>query len=69
MAGPTEGSIHYNLACAWALSGDPEKALESLRQAMKHGYSDADHTRSDADLESLRGLRAFEQLIEQMQGS
>ncbi len=66
---PTDASIHYNLACAWALSGDSEKALESLRQAMKHGYSDADHTLSDADLESLRGLRAFEQLIEQMQGS
>ena len=66
---PRDPTIHYNLACAWALSGAAESALEALGNAMKVGYSDADHTRSDPDLESLRGLPAFEQLLQQMKGS
>ena len=66
---PRDPTIHYNLACAWALSGAAESALEALENAMKAGYSDADHTRSDPDLESLRGLPAFEQLLQQMTGS
>lgn len=66
---PTDASIHYNLACAHALSGDPDTALESLRRAMTHGYRDVDHTGSDPDLESLRGLPEFEQLLEEMKDS
>ncbi|MGE4618911.1 MAG: tetratricopeptide repeat protein [Planctomycetota bacterium] len=66
---PTDPSTHYNLACAHALSGNAEKALESLQNAIQNGYTDAEHTRSDSDLESLRELPAFEALLDQMLSS
>ena len=53
----------YNLACAHALNGDPDHALEALDRAIAGGYGDADHMREDHDLASLRGLRRFDELV------
>lgn len=64
---PSDPAIHYNLACAYALSGLSDKALKALKGAVEAGYTDVDHTRSDPDLESLRGLPRFELLLDQMQ--
>ncbi|MEC9476110.1 MAG: tetratricopeptide repeat protein [Planctomycetota bacterium] len=65
---PYDPAIHYNLACAHALSGASGDALEALERAIEAGYNDADHTRSDPDLESLRELPEFELLLDQMKG-
>jgi YD repeat-containing protein len=52
----------YNLACAQAVQGKTEAALETLATAIERGWADADHMRKDADLESLRKLPRFEEL-------
>ena len=52
---------HYNMACAFAMLGDTESGLQSLRQAVLMGYSDRAHLEADADLDLLRGdLRYYD---------
>jgi C-terminal processing protease CtpA/Prc len=45
---------HYNAACSYALTGQKEKAFEILREAVDLGFYQAEHIRSDSDLQSLR---------------
>jgi beta-lactamase regulating signal transducer with metallopeptidase domain/Tfp pilus assembly protein PilF len=55
---PYAGSAWYNMACAYALSGDRERALQTLEQAVLHNFgSGGDKFRDDDDLASLRGPR------------
>ena len=44
----------YNLACAHAVRGEKALAFESLHQAFKAGYHDAESMASDTDLAALR---------------
>ncbi|MEE2857500.1 MAG: tetratricopeptide repeat protein [Planctomycetota bacterium] len=66
---PSDSSARYNLACALALSGSLEAALEALQGAVKAGYSDHSHASEDPDLEALRGLPAFDGLLLEMSRS
>jgi len=59
----------YNLACAQALEGNPGKALESLGMAVEVGWHDAEHTRSDSDLSTLREEPRFNDLLGAMERS
>ena len=63
---PANSTSRYNLACALALAGRVEAALEALEGAVVAGYSNAEHTRQDLDLESLRDHLEFELLLERM---
>lgn len=54
----------YNLACAYALSGDRERALDWLEIAIADGYDNFDHLKGDADLESLRTEPRYRSLLE-----
>ncbi len=47
-------SSYYNLACAYALSGRPDKAFDALRQAKRAGFADRVLMRTDADLQAIR---------------
>ncbi len=53
----------YNLGCLSALRGDRAAALGSLREAVEHGYFDADWMTRDADLSVLHGDPAFEAIV------
>ncbi len=53
----------YDFACGAALAGQKDEALEYLRQAIEHGYTDFAHIRIDDDLKSLRGDSRFENLL------
>jgi len=57
-----QGLVHYNVACGLALGGDPEAAVEELRQAIKLRPSITTWSRQDPDLSSLRGLTAYKEL-------
>jgi dienelactone hydrolase len=46
--------VWYNLACAASRMGHLDRALEALGEAVERGFADADHARSDPDLEALR---------------
>jgi tetratricopeptide (TPR) repeat protein len=52
---PGNASAAYNAACALALTGKPEQAIERLRSAAEHGFNRVELLDSDADLASIRG--------------
>ncbi len=58
------GVDFYNLACAQALSGDPDKALDSIERAIASGFRRRAQYESDADLASLRELPRFKTLMQ-----
>ncbi len=53
----------YQLARGHALAGEKEQAVQWLRRAVERGYHAYDLMRRDPDLESLRGLSAFRELV------
>jgi len=53
----------YNIACAHAVAGRNAKALDSLRAAVRRGYSDYVFALKDSDLVSLRGLPEFKTIL------
>jgi tetratricopeptide (TPR) repeat protein len=56
----------YNAACAEARTGNRDRALSWLRQAVDAGYGNIDWVLQDSDLESLRGDAEFEGLVERI---
>jgi tetratricopeptide (TPR) repeat protein len=56
---PDSPSILYNLACAEALTGKPEEAVEHLRRAVELYAPFADIARDDPDFDSVREHPSF----------
>ncbi|MFK7821043.1 MAG: tetratricopeptide repeat protein [Planctomycetaceae bacterium] len=54
----------YNCACAFALLNEPEEALERLRIAVESGFNRVEIVREDPDLDSIRDLEAFRQIVD-----
>jgi hypothetical protein len=59
---PESPSLHYNLACLEALTGDRERALGSLRRAVELRPDLREWAREDSDFESLRDDQEFSAL-------
>src|SRR5262245_11431746 len=57
----------YNLACAYALSGAPDKALDNVERAIAAGFKRRAQYESDPDLASLRELPRFQELMRPLQ--
>lgn len=60
---PTYAGGYYNLACALARLGENDEALAALAKCVDLGYVDFDHMSKDDDLESLRDLAQFKDLL------
>src|SRR5262249_18270935 len=73
---PRDIDLAYNAACAYALASralarpgrgggrsQAERAIQLLRAAIDNGYSDYDYVQEDSDLDPLRGLPAFGELM------
>jgi len=56
----------YNVACAFALLGEKEKALDWLDKAVRFGYTDVEHMDRDSDLVSLRSEARYKKIVEGM---
>jgi len=54
---------YYNLACCEALLGNSAPALEYLEKAVNFGFRNLCKIREDPDLNSLRSLEKFQQLV------
>lgn len=54
---------HYNAACVFAQIGYTEEALQHLRLAFEYGFRSFYHIAWDTDLNSLRDLPEFEQMV------
>ena len=61
--GGGSGIDFYNLACAQALSGNADAALDSIERAIESGFRRRAQYESDPDLASLRELPRFRELI------
>lgn len=53
----------YNLACSYALMGEPDRALDCLERANLEGMSIAGWAENDSDLDSLHGNPRFQALM------
>lgn len=53
----------YNVACAYALMGKKEEALDWLELCVRQGYEDFEHLRKDTDLNSLREEKRYKKLL------
>lgn len=62
-AEPSDALALYNVACAFALSGDKVRALERLRKSVEDGFVSFDHMAHDPDLGSLREEAAYNDLF------
>jgi hypothetical protein len=60
---PDFGDAYYNMACVYALSGQPDLALRYLQIAAVNGYATAEGIGEDPDLASLRELPAYRALV------
>ncbi len=58
-----EGSARYNLACYYALHGQPDDAISELRDALAKRPDLIPWARQDHDLDSLREDAAFQALV------
>jgi len=59
----------YNLACTRALLGRNDDAIAALRAAIAAGWLDAKHSQRDPDLQNLRGLPVWAELIAGMEAN
>jgi len=62
---PQTAGAWYNVACLSARRGKRAEALDRLRQAVAHGYSDADNLLQDPDMKPLRDDPAFGAIVAQ----
>lgn len=56
---PTSAEAHYNLACALAMQGRKDEALQTLTKSAAFGFADAALLDTDPDLASLRDMPDF----------
>jgi tetratricopeptide (TPR) repeat protein len=56
-------AAHYNLACSYALTGQPEQALTELGRALALHPALTAHAREDVDLVSLHETAEYQALV------
>jgi tetratricopeptide (TPR) repeat protein len=56
-------SLYYNIACYYAVEGQLIRGVEWLKKAVSHGYDNWDLIRTDPDLQHLRSLPEYRDLI------
>jgi hypothetical protein len=57
----------YNAACSAALSGDKKLAFKWLNLALKNGWTNVRHLKSDTDLNTLHGSKKWDKMVASMQ--
>ena len=63
---PDDPLLLYNIACMYALLGNPNEALNCLEKAVDKGYGQKDWVEHDSDLNSLRDLPRFQMIVDGM---
>lgn len=61
---PNDPQMLYNLACACSRLGEIEKAGSALLRAVKAGFRDFEHMKTDPDLAAIRDEEIFQAILE-----
>jgi tetratricopeptide (TPR) repeat protein len=61
---PEKNKPYFELACSYAMNKQPEQAILYLTQAFKRGYKNTDALLTDPDLEGLKNLKAYQDLLD-----
>lgn len=64
-----EPVVLYNVACFYALQGDPDRSIELLTKAVDEGWGDKEWLETDSDLNTLRGDERFKALLARIEES
>lgn len=64
-AGTTWPTVPYNAACCFARLGRADDAFKCLDLAVQRGWSDVEHLKSDADLESIHSDKRWDEVVRQ----
>jgi tetratricopeptide (TPR) repeat protein len=64
---PSDGVVHYNLACSYSLLGFIDLSFGALTKSIKLGYRDFHYMKIDPDLKNVRVDERFERLINSWQ--
>lgn len=64
---PARPIPYYNLACAYSLMNDVDKACEQLRKSYALGYRDLSHMERDIDLDPIRKLPAYRKVCSDLE--
>jgi tetratricopeptide (TPR) repeat protein len=65
--GENPGTL-YNVACHFAVAGQPDRALDCLEKAVLPGSVISDWIEQDPELDSLRGRPRFDALLDRLRG-
>ncbi|MBN00177.1 MAG: hypothetical protein CMJ77_13715 [Planctomycetaceae bacterium] len=60
---PEDHVIRYNLACSLSMNGHVQEGISALSRAVELGYDDFAHIEADSDLDALRDLSGFQELL------
>lgn len=63
-AEPEEAGHYYDAACLYSLMGELDKSVDFLGTAFEKGYNRYHHVMTDSDLDNIRGLESYKQLME-----
>jgi adenylate cyclase len=64
---PEDFGTLYNAACTYTHMGDPERALDLLERAISAGHGFRDWIENDSDLDSLRGLPRYREILARLE--
>ncbi len=60
---PNDSVLLYNVACNYAVIGEPDKALDYLNAAVDHGMVSISWIRNDTDIDPLRSHPGYAELL------
>ncbi|MHC4980219.1 MAG: DJ-1/PfpI family protein [Planctomycetota bacterium] len=60
---------YYNLACAYAMLGEKDKALDALGKAIAAGFADRQWMEQDSELDGIRADPRFKAIVDRMGSS
>lgn len=63
---PRNRLVLYNLACAYSLNGEKEKAVEFLQKAVVAGFVDFKWIEKDPDLEGIRKMPEYIEIVNRL---
>lgn len=61
---PLDSDLNFNLACLYALTDRQDLALDALQKSLEQGFDDISRLREDPDLQALRSLEEFTEILE-----